>query len=65
MFFIVGELINSTRPQIGEALKRKDAAYIQMLARSQAETGVQVWQKHLGERHLSRSSHAKPIRRTG
>lgn len=49
MFFLVGELINSTRPQIGEALKRKDAAYIRMLARRQVEAGAHVIDLNAGQ----------------
>lgn len=37
---IVGELINSTRKSISEAIERKDTHFIQDLARRQAEAGA-------------------------
>lgn len=37
---IVGELINSTRKAIAQAIEQKDAAYLQDLARKQAEAGA-------------------------
>ena len=37
---IIGELINSTRKQIRKAIEEKDAAYIQDLAKRQAEAGA-------------------------
>ena len=37
---IIGELINSTRKQIRAAIEKKDSAYIQDLARKQAEAGA-------------------------
>lgn len=37
---IVGELINSTRKAIAQAIEQKDAAYLQDLARRQAEAGA-------------------------
>jgi cobalamin-dependent methionine synthase I len=37
---IIGELINSTRKQIRAAIEKKDDAYIQNLARRQAEAGA-------------------------
>jgi cobalamin-dependent methionine synthase I len=37
---IIGELINSTRKQIRKAVEEKDAAYIQDLARRQADAGA-------------------------
>ncbi len=38
--FIIGELINSTRKQIRKAVEEKDAAYIQGLAKKQADAGA-------------------------
>jgi 5-methyltetrahydrofolate--homocysteine methyltransferase len=37
---IIGELINSTRKQIKAAIEKKDSAYLQDLARRQAEAGA-------------------------
>jgi 5-methyltetrahydrofolate--homocysteine methyltransferase len=37
---IIGELINSTRKQIRKSIEEKDAAYIQGLAKKQAEAGA-------------------------
>jgi len=37
---IIGELINSTRKQIRAAMEKRDSAYIQDLARRQAEAGA-------------------------
>jgi len=37
---IIGELINSTRKQIRKAIEEKDSAYIQNLAKKQAEAGA-------------------------
>jgi 5-methyltetrahydrofolate--homocysteine methyltransferase len=37
---IIGELINSTRKQIRAAIEKKDSAYLQDLARKQAEAGA-------------------------
>jgi len=37
---IIGELINSTRKQIREAIDKKDGAFLQDLARRQAEAGA-------------------------
>lgn len=37
---IVGELINSSRKAIKEAVEAKDAAYIQQIAKEQAEAGA-------------------------
>lgn len=37
---IIGELINSTRKQIRKAIEEKDGAYIQSLAKRQAEAGA-------------------------
>ncbi len=38
--FIVGELINSSRKKIGEAIKAQDADYIKQVARDQHENGA-------------------------
>ena len=37
MFFIIGELINSTRSEITKAIVEKDDALIRRLARAQSE----------------------------
>ena len=37
---IVGELINTSRKAIKEAVEAKDAAYIQKIAREQADAGA-------------------------
>jgi len=37
---IIGELINSTRKQVRKAVEERDAAFIQKLAKSQAEAGA-------------------------
>ena len=37
---IIGELINASRKAIREAIKSKDAPYIQQVARDQAEAGA-------------------------
>jgi 5-methyltetrahydrofolate--homocysteine methyltransferase len=39
---IVGELINSTRKSIADAITKKDALYIQEIARRQVESGAQI-----------------------
>ena len=38
--FIIGELINSSRPQVKEAISRKDEGVIRKLARAQVEAGA-------------------------
>lgn len=40
--FLIGELINSTRKRIRTAAESRDAAYIQDVARRQAEAGAQM-----------------------
>ncbi len=40
--FIIGELINATRKRIREAVVNRDAAYIQEIARRQAEAGADM-----------------------
>ena len=42
MFFIIGELINSTRSEIAKALKEKDEVLIRRVARAQYEAGADV-----------------------
>jgi 5-methyltetrahydrofolate--homocysteine methyltransferase len=42
MFFIIGELINSTRSEIAKALKEKNEALIRRKARAQYEAGAHV-----------------------
>jgi len=49
MFFIVGELINSTRPQVGEAIAEKNDSLIRRLAHSQVEAGAQVIDLNAGQ----------------
>lgn len=39
---VVGELINSTRKAIAQALEQRDKAYLQDLARRQVESGAQI-----------------------
>ena len=40
MFHIIGEKINGTRAQVGEAIARRDTDYIRSLALRQAEAGA-------------------------
>lgn len=49
MFLIVGELINSSRKHVGEAIKEKDDASIRRLARSQIEAGAHVVDLNAGQ----------------
>lgn len=49
MFFVVGELINSTRSEIAQALEEKDEALIRRLARAQAEAGAHVIDLNAGQ----------------
>lgn len=49
MFLIIGELINSTRDEVKEALKNKDEQLIRDLARSQFEAGAEVLDLNAGE----------------
>lgn len=39
---IIGELLNSTRKEVGEALRTRDEAIIRRLARQQVEAGVDI-----------------------
>ncbi len=49
MFFVIGELINSTRSEIAKALKEKDEALIRRLARAQVEAGAHVIDLNAGQ----------------
>ena len=49
MFLTIGELINSTRGEVKQALKEKDEELIRKLARDQAETGADVIDLNAGE----------------
>lgn len=49
MFFIIGELINSTRGEIAKAIKEKDEALIRRLARTQSEAGAHVIDLNAGQ----------------
>lgn len=49
MFLTIGELINSTRDEVKQALKEKDEDLIRKLARDQAETGADVIDLNAGE----------------
>lgn len=49
MFLTIGELINSTRDEVKQALKEKDEKLIRKLAREQAETGADVIDLNAGE----------------
>jgi len=49
MFFIIGELINSTRRTVGEAIAEKNDSLIRRLARSQLEAGAQVIDLNAGQ----------------
>jgi len=49
MFLTIGELINSTRDEVKQALKEKDEELIRKLARDQAETGADVIDLNAGE----------------
>ncbi|MEA1870889.1 MAG: dihydropteroate synthase [Candidatus Bipolaricaulota bacterium] len=49
MFFVIGELINSTRGEIAKALKEKDEALIRRLARAQVEAGAHVIDLNAGQ----------------
>lgn len=49
MFLTIGELINSTRDEVKQALKEKDENLIRKLARDQAETGADVIDLNAGE----------------
>ncbi len=49
MFLTIGELINSTRDEVKQALKEKDEELIRKLARDQAEAGADVIDLNAGE----------------
>jgi 5-methyltetrahydrofolate--homocysteine methyltransferase len=49
MFFLVGELINSTRRTVGKAIVEKDESLIRRLARSQVEAGAHVIDLNAGQ----------------
>ena len=49
MFFVIGELINSTRGEIAKALKEKDETLIRRVARAQSETGADVIDLNAGQ----------------
>ena len=49
MFLTIGELINSTRDEVKQALKEKDEELIRRLAREQAEAGADVIDLNAGE----------------
>jgi 5-methyltetrahydrofolate--homocysteine methyltransferase len=49
MFLTIGELINSTRDEVKQALKEKDEELVRKLARDQAETGADVIDLNAGE----------------
>jgi len=49
MVFIIGELINSSRPQVGKAISDKDDALIRMLAKSQIEAGAHAIDLNAGQ----------------
>ena len=43
MLKIIAEKINGTRKRVAQAIKERDAAFIQALARQQAEVGATAW----------------------
>ena len=49
MFFVIGELINSTRSEITKAIVEKDDALIRRLARTQSEAGAHVIDLNAGQ----------------
>jgi len=49
MFLIVGELINSTRKRVGQAIADRDEAYIRRLARRQHDAGADVIDLNAGQ----------------
>jgi len=49
MQLIVGELINSSRRQVGKAIKNRDDILIRSLARSQIEAGAHAIDLNAGE----------------
>lgn len=49
MFLTIGELINSTRDEVKQALAEKDEGLIRKLARDQAEAGADVIDLNAGE----------------
>ena len=59
MFFVIGELINSTRGEIPKAIVEKDEALIRRLARTQSEAGAHVIDLNAGQsmEHEARDRH--------
>lgn len=49
MFLIIGELINSSRREVGKAIDNKDDLLIRRLARGQAEAGAQIIDINAGQ----------------
>ena len=49
MFMIVGELINSTRKRVGQAIADHDEAHIRQLARRQSKSGADVIDLNAGQ----------------
>ena len=49
MFLVVGELINSTRKRVGQAIADHDDAYVRRLARRQHEAGADVIDLNAGQ----------------
>jgi len=49
MFLVIGELINSTRARVGQAISERDDDYIRRLARSQHEAGADVIDLNAGQ----------------
>jgi 5-methyltetrahydrofolate--homocysteine methyltransferase len=49
MFFVIGELINSTRSEIAKAIAEKNEALIRRLARAQVEAGAHVIDLNAGQ----------------
>jgi len=49
MFMIVGELINSTRKRVGQAIANHDEAHIRELARRQTDAGADVIDLNAGQ----------------
>ncbi|MEE8195018.1 MAG: dihydropteroate synthase, partial [Candidatus Bipolaricaulota bacterium] len=49
MFLIIGELINSSRREVGKAIEEKDDLVIRRLARGQAEAGAQIIDINAGQ----------------
>ncbi len=49
MFFVIGELINSSRSDVAEALAKRDEIVIRRLAKAQAEAGAQAIDVNAGQ----------------